>query len=71
MKINYKGLAELGWRGTQTIRGLNAYHDWERLTPGERDNLALLWTAVPDAEKDRLEMMAIAICDAYQPAVLI
>jgi hypothetical protein len=38
-KMNYDGLAELGWRGSQWVNGKNGYAHWEKLTPAEQADL--------------------------------
>lgn len=70
--MNYAGLAELGWRATQTINGKNGYDDWEKMDDTEKQILDRLWReTVPTREKDRLLAIVAAACDAYIRAVTV
>lgn len=71
MATNYDGLAKLGWRGTRTIRGLNGYYDWEKLTDIEQQALNLQWEELPTSAKLYLRDAVVATIDAYQSAVLL
>ena len=69
--MNYGGLAELGWRGSQWINGKNGYKHWEQLTPTEQAELKRAYAAQPPEEKAYLCNVVIAAIDAYQSAVLV
>lgn len=71
MSINYEGLAELGWRGSQWINGKNGYKHWEKLTPTEQAKLKQAYADQPPEEKAYLRDVVIAAIDAYCAAVLI
>lgn len=70
-QINYDGLAELGWRGSQWINGKNGYAHWEKLTPAEQADLKKTYAAQSPEEKAYLRDVVIAAIDAYQSAVLL
>ena len=69
--MNYAGLAELGWRATQTIKGKNGYDDWERMTDVEKQMLDLRWRELPEREHKRLEQIVCAATDAFVRAALV
>lgn len=69
--MNYAGLAELGWRATQTIAGKNGYDDWEQLTPQQQATLRSQWSALPKVERERLERIVCAATDAFACAVAV
>lgn len=69
--INFEGLAELGWRSTQTINGMNGYYDWEKLDGVHKQMLDLRWKELPASAKTYLQDAVIAAIDAYQSAVLV
>jgi hypothetical protein len=70
-EINYDGLAELGWRGTRTIRKMNGYYDWEKLSDVEKQALNIQWSELPSSAKTYLRDAVVAAIDAYQSAVLL
>lgn len=67
--INYAGLAELGWKATQTINGKNGYDDWERLSDAEKQILDQRWRSLPKEERKQLERIVRAATDAFARAV--
>lgn len=69
--MNYAGLAELGWRATQTIDGKNGYDDWERLDSDQQVALRSQWAALPPRERERLERIVCAATDAAFRAALV
>jgi hypothetical protein len=68
---NYDGLAELGWRGTRTVNGMNGYYNWEKLDDAQKQMLNLQWNELPASAKQYLRDAVIAAIDAYQSAVLL
>jgi len=70
-EINYDGLAEPGWRGSQWIEGKNGYAHWEKLTPTQQDYLKKTYAAQSPQEKVYLRDVVIAAIDAYQSAILL
>lgn len=69
--MNYAGLAELGWRATQTIHGKNGYDDWERMADVEKQMLDRGWRELPEKERKRLERIVCAATDAFAAAALV
>lgn len=69
--MNYAGLAELGWRATQTISGKNGYDDWEKLTDVDKQILQQRWRSLPERERKRLERIVCAATDAFARAVAV
>lgn len=69
--MNYAGLAELGWRATQTIAGKNGYDDWEKMSDVEKQMLDLRWRDLPERERKRLERIVCAATDAFARAALV
>lgn len=69
--MNYAGLAELGWRATQTINGKNGYDDWEKLTGVEKQMLVQRWRSVSERERKRLERIVCAATDAFASAIAV
>lgn len=67
--INYQGIAELAWRCTQTIDGLNGYYDWEKLDDVGKQTLDLRWDQLSQAEKKHVGDIVSAAIDAYAIAV--
>lgn len=69
--MNYAGLAELGWRATQTIAGKNGYDDWEKMSDVEKQMLDRRWRALPESERKRLEKIVCAATDAFASAIAV
>lgn len=69
--MNYAGLAELGWRATQTIAGKNGYDDWERMSDVEKQMLQRRWRDLSERERKRLEQIVCAATDAFARAALV
>jgi hypothetical protein len=69
--MNYAGLAELGWRATQTIAGKNGYDDWEKMSDVEKQILQQRWRSVSERERKRLEEIVRAATDAFACAALV
>jgi len=69
--MNCAGLAELGWRATQTVNGKNGYDDWERMSDVEKQVLDQGWQAIPERERKRLEKIVCAATDAFANAMLV
>lgn len=69
--MNYAGLAELGWRATQTIHGKNGYDDWEKMSDVEKQIIQRRWTELSERERKRLERIVCAATDAFAAAALV
>lgn len=69
--MNYAGLAELGWRATQTIAGKNGYDDWDRMSDAEKQIVQLRWRELSERERKRLERIVCAATDAFAAAALV
>lgn len=67
--MNYAGLAELGWRATQTIAGKNGYDDWEKLSDVEKQILDRRWRDVSERERKRLKRIVCAATNAFASAI--
>ena len=67
--MNYAGLAQLGWRATQTIAGKNGYDDWEKMSDVEKQILDRRWHELPERERARLEKIVCAATDAFAAAI--
>lgn len=69
--INFAGIAELGWRATRTVRRLNGYDDWDKLTTTEQKALQLEWRALPLYARKRYIKAVTAACDAFARAIAV
>jgi hypothetical protein len=69
--MNYAGLAEMGWKATQTINGKNGYDDWEKMSDVEKQILDRRWRELTERERKRLEKIVCAATDAFARAALI
>lgn len=72
MEFNWKGLAELAWRSTQSFHPkLNGYWGWDKLNDVDKQLLDLRWEAVPATERLKYTKMVEAACHAYVAAVTV